>query len=271
MKVLLSAPASFAWRMHGPRLSAGTPSSSWNVQLVQVEHRSAILAWLANRSDRWTLAPVALRSRKAWLKLAQESNIWLEPCGRFMWRTGRMRWQVLQEIAQRAPALGYDCQLLSPQQVLAKTPAANQVGLLGGLYSPSECSVNPRLPCVRFQVGSASAMAFSFRFNTLVTQVDGSHVVLSNGERIAFDRCIVCSGSDLQMLYPQQYAASGIRQCKLQMLRTGPQPANWKIGTHLASGLTLRHYACFQICPHWKRSNNAWPVKHRSLTALEFM
>ena len=33
------------------------------------------------------------------------------------------------------------------------------------------------------------------------------------------------------------------------MLRTRPQPGGWRLGPHAAGGLTLAHYAGFEICP----------------------
>lgn len=53
---------------------------------------------------------------------------------------------------------------------------------------------------------------------------------------------IVAAGADLNILYPDMYAAAGFKRCKLQMLRTPPQPHGWKLDAMLAGGLTLRHY-----------------------------
>ena len=62
-------------------------------------------------------------------------------------------------------------------------------------------------------------------------------------------RVVVCSGSDLVTLYPEVFEQSGLRLCKLQMLRTAKQPSSCVQSAHIASGLTLRHYQSFESCP----------------------
>ena len=69
------------------------------------------------------------------------------------------------------------------------------------------------------------------------------------GEVWHADRVFVCSGTDFETLFPEVFAASGLRRCKLQMMRTGPQPGGWRLGPHLAGGLTLCHYQAFEVCP----------------------
>jgi FAD dependent oxidoreductase TIGR03364 len=57
----------------------------------------------------------------------------------------------------------------------------------------------------------------------------------------------VCSGTDLETLYPEALAAVGLMPCKLQMMRT--PPVGWRLGPMLAAGLTLKHYPAFTACP----------------------
>ena len=71
----------------------------------------------------------------------------------------------------------------------------------------------------------------------------------ADGRAWSADQVLVCSGTDTQTLFPQHFQSSGTRLCKLRMLRTAPQPSAWRLGPHLASGLTLRHYKSFEACP----------------------
>ena len=86
-----------------------------------------------------------------------------------------------------------------------------------------------------------------FVFGTAVTAIESPVLHTGNG-RWQAETVIVCSGDDFETLYPQHYAASGLTRCKLQMMRTAPQPEGWQLGPSLAAGLTLRFYPAFQVC-----------------------
>lgn len=86
-----------------------------------------------------------------------------------------------------------------------------------------------------------------FKFNTVVTDISHPNFV-AGGEAWTCDRLYVCSGTDFETLYPAIYQQSGITKVKLQMLRTVPQPNDWRLGPALCAGLTLTHYTTFAHC-----------------------
>jgi len=66
-----------------------------------------------------------------------------------------------------------------------------------------------------------------------------------------FERCFICTGDELQALYPDALASLGLRRCKLHMMRT--RLVGWSLGPPLAAGLTLGHYDSFAACPSLPR------------------
>lgn len=202
----------------------------------------------------------ALQSRRAWVELSQAANIWLKPCGSVHVVYHVEEWQVLQEFAELAPKQGVSCELMSRDQVLARVPAVCPEGLLGGLWSPTECVVDPPLAIRRIAPYLAERYQVQVRPNTVVVGIEMPYLHLGHGERIRAERVFVCSGTDLETLFPTVYASSGVRKCKLQMMRTVSQPGGWRIGPHLAGGLTLGHYKAFELCstiPAMKRLHTA--------------
>ena len=191
---------------------------------------------------------IALRTRELWLELKKEAGIWVNECGSIHLAHRADEMAVLAEFAQRAPALGYDVRLMTAAEVLEAARAANPEGLLGGLWSPSELCVDPREAIAATADWLHNRHRVEFRFNTLVRAADERGVETADGRRFAAHRTIICSGADFETLFPDVLAKSGLRRCKLQMLRTEPQPGGWRIGPHLASGLTLRHYKNFEVC-----------------------
>lgn len=194
------------------------------------------------------LHDLALRSRAAWLELARAANVWVHECGSLHLAHQPDEWAVLAEFASLARQQGVCCELLPREQVLNRTSAANPQELLGGLWSPTELCVNPRQAIRLIRAWLVERHGVHSQFGTTVVEVADHQLHTAAGERFPFDQLIVCSGADLQTLFPTVFATSGLKRCKLQMLRT-PAPANgWQLGPHLASGLTLRHYSNFAAC-----------------------
>lgn len=199
---------------------------------------------------------LALRSQQLWREAASASGIWLNECGSLHLAHHADELGVLEEFAAQSSAAGTDRTMLTAEQALSLAPAANPEGLCGGLHSVTELGVDPPAAIAGLAAWLTREHAVRFRFSTAVKRIEATagrgdrvEVLLSSDEVQAFDRVIVCCGASLSQLFPAQLAAAGLRPCKLQMLRTVVQPAEWRIGPHLASGLTLRHYRNFDDCP----------------------
>jgi FAD dependent oxidoreductase TIGR03364 len=156
---------------------------------------------------------------------------------------------VLEEFARAAPDLGYACELLTRDEVLRRTDAVNPDGLIGGLASATELAVDPRAASRALPDWLARRFGVRFEFGTAIRDVEEGRVRGADGRCWDFHRTLVCGGADFETLFPEVFRASGLRRCKLQMLATATQPGGWRLGPHLASGLTLRHYANFEVAP----------------------
>ena len=190
----------------------------------------------------------ALRSRARWLELKAQAGLWVSECGSLHLAHEDDEDDLLREFAETAPPRGVKCVYLSRAEVLNRFPVANPAGLRGGLHSPTELAVNPPEAVARLPRFLADAHGVQFRLGETVTSVTMPRITTASGDSWRADRVFVCSGADFETLFPDVFAASGIRRCKLQMMKTRPQPNGWRIGTHLAGGLTLCHYRAFEMC-----------------------
>lgn len=193
------------------------------------------------------LYSIALQSREAWLQLAEKKVLEVETCGSLHVAHQPDEASLLQEFV----ALGtHQAEWLEPDAVHTKTDLANSHGLIGGMYSPTELRVDPRTASRRIAAWLGETMDVDFHFATSVVQVDEGQLTTSDRKQYAAERILICSGSDLNTLYPEHFSQSGLRLCKLQMLRTLPQTnMSPERNAHIASGLTLRHYSSFADCP----------------------
>lgn len=194
-------------------------------------------------------AVIAMRSRQLWMELAESAGFWVNACGSIHLAHHADELAVLEEFTSTTTSRDHSVRMLTADEVMGRAPAVNPNGLLGGMWSRTELCVNSRDVIASLPDWLAEQHGVAFRFDSLVTSVDRGQLTTSKGETINAEHVVICSGSDLQTLFPTVFAESGLRLCKLQMMKTGPQPDGWRIGPHLAGGLTLRHYTSFEACP----------------------
>lgn len=196
---------------------------------------------------------MALRSRELWMHLGEHTDVWVNRCGSLHLAHHDDEWSVLQEYVQQNQSAGNGVELFDPEQTMRKTSAARATGLRGAMWSPAELCVNPPQAIARIPGWLEATYQVECHFNTAVSHIDGNRLLASDGRSWQADQIVVCSGSDFQTLLPEAFQKIDLKVCKLQMMRTSAQPDGWRLGPHLASGLTLRHYESFLQCPSLPR------------------
>jgi D-hydroxyproline dehydrogenase subunit beta len=191
------------------------------------------------------LHAVAQRSRELWLELAVSGVVNLETCGSIHVAHREDEFAVLREFVELG---SHPVEMLSASQVLERCPLVSPQGLYGGMWSSSELRVDPRRAAARIATWLAEQPNVTIAFDTAITSVQENQLRSSDGRCWQAERIVICSGSDLQTLYPAVLQSAGLRLCKLQMLQISGEPTTSPM-PHIASGLTLRHYNAFGACP----------------------
>jgi len=181
---------------------------------------------------------MALRSREIWIEALAAARLPHFATGSLHVVYREDEATVAREFCEVAPKLGYRCQWLGAADVLERSAAVRPERLLGAIWSPTEISVDSRVALAHLPWYLGEQYGVDFRWRTAVTAID----------RAEYGATVVCTGHDFETLYPDAFRASGLTRCKLQMMRTGPQPDGWQLGPALAAGLTLRFYESFRVC-----------------------
>lgn len=190
---------------------------------------------------------LALRSREIWLEMLAESKVPYLATGSLHATYREDEAALGQEFSRNAPALGYQCAWLTADETLARSQALKPEGLLGALWSATELTVDPRQVIGSLPRFLRERYAVYFHFNTAVQRVEHGCLFTADA-RCDADAIVVAGGDDFQTLFPECFRLSGLTRCKLQMMRTPPQPEGWSLGPSLAFGLSFRHYPAFDLC-----------------------
>lgn len=190
---------------------------------------------------------MAMRSRAIWTEVLEDARLPYRPTGSLHVVYRQEEADLAKEFCERAPAHGYSCHWLLPREVLEKSDAVIADGLRGAIWSGTELTIDPRKIIGELPRFLTEKFGVQFRFGSAVHSI-GLPKLEAGVETWMVQHAIVCSGDDFETLYPESFGASGITRCKLQMMRTPPQPSGWELGPSLAAALTLRFYPAFEIC-----------------------
>lgn len=161
---------------------------------------------------------------------------------------------VLEEFSRIGPAKGYACRLLGTRESVSLNPSIRPDTCLGSLHFPDDLRVEPRKLFAGLIPWMTRSLGCHYLPNTVATaaESDGrdSVVTTAAGNRFRSRHLFVCTGGDFRTLFPRVFAEAGLSLCRLQMMRTRPHPS--PLPTTLASGLSLRWYPSFQMCPAWQ-------------------
>lgn len=194
-----------------------------------------------------TLLKTAQRSLQHWLDVLPQANLWHDRVGSMHVAYHEDEAAVLEEFVRSSPGQDYSVELFNAQQAKAKSPALRSEGLRAALWSPGEICVDPRQVVSQLPAWLSKTFGVTFQFSHLVTGYSEGKVT-AQGNSFAAKQLWVCSGDDLQTLYPQELLKLDLFRCKLQMMRTQLYSGTFKLGPMLAAGLTLCHYKTFQSC-----------------------
>ena len=189
----------------------------------------------------------AMRSREIWSEVGAAAGLFLDPSGSLHLAYQAEEWALLQEFAASPLGSSFGRMLLTPKETIARSAAVELTGLRGALWSPTEATVDPREAIAALPAWLHATYGVTLQFGTTLRSVALPQLQTTAGVWQA-DRVVVCSGQDFETLYPECFQREPITRCKLQMLRTPPQPDQWPLGPALCAGLTLTHYDSFKSC-----------------------
>lgn len=192
------------------------------------------------------LYQLARRSVSIWKEILRGSDLWHDPCGSLHLAYHEDEQLILQEFAEQA-GTERPGKLLWPGQITSRYPAVRPEGLRRGWFSPTEITVDPRQVIAELPAWLTRTFGITFFFDAQVTAFDRPRIITTAGDFEA-DQLLVCTGADFRELAPEAFAGSGLKPCKLQMMRSQPYDS-FRLGPMLAAGLTLRHYKAFANCP----------------------
>lgn len=186
----------------------------------------------------------AMLTRSIWKEICLEAGIWNDPKGSLHLAYSELEMHVMEQFHSSVQG-SRKCTLLDSSSALRLSSAIVSNGLRGALYSPDEMILDSPKAIKTLPNYLEEKYGVKFLWNSHVNHVETGKVYIGQLE-MSFDEIYICNGPDFENLFPEEYLNLPITKCKLQMMRMGVQPDNWRLGPSLCGGLSLTHYASFK-------------------------
>ncbi len=213
-----------------------------NQRAIGASIRNFGMIWPIGQPDG-ELYERAMLSRRIWKEVCDDAKIWYDEAGSLHVAHADDEAAVLEELSEIYKHRGY--QFLTKEETIKKSAVVVAGNLQGGLYSPHEMIVDPRVAIAKIPAWLSEKYGVEFLFGKAVTDI-AYPSVYTGTEECEADEIYVCSGMDFETLYPQLFAGLPITKCKLQMMRMSAQPANERMGAAVCGSLSLIHYQGFK-------------------------
>ncbi|MDP3392757.1 TIGR03364 family FAD-dependent oxidoreductase [Sediminibacterium sp.] len=204
------------------------------------------MVWPIGQPDG-ELYQLAKKSSQIWRDISNSVGMWYNQSGSLHVAYSSEEWIILNELFAQFEKEGRPITLLTPSQISIKYPLVKQNNLYGGLFSADEMIVDPRIAVANVSDFLESFSGVQFLWNHTVQEV-GTGFVKSGNKLLKADKIVICSGQDIETLFPETFISLPIVKCKLQMIRMSA-PNNKLIGTSVCGGLSLLHYTSFKSAP----------------------
>ncbi|MDF0529287.1 TIGR03364 family FAD-dependent oxidoreductase [Tsukamurella sp. 8F] len=185
------------------------------------------------------LAELAAVSRERWLAVTERAGISALQSGGIAVARSPQEQAVLDELRSRRPGA---LELLTAAQVRAALGGCGE-DVVGGAHLRADLRVDPRTTVDDLARWLATQPNASVHFRTAYLGTDGTHAETTRG-RIRADRIIVCTGHDLDHLYPALAEQHDVRRCALQMGLVDA-PGGRTIAPAVLTGTSLLRYDAF--------------------------
>lgn len=186
----------------------------------------------------------SMRSREKWLEMSEKAGYWVSKSGSLFLAYHQAEMDLLLDYHQN---MGYKTALLKPDQIQTKFPYVNMHGLLGGLFSQTELTIDPRKAIYALTNWLSTQDLCDVQFNEHVTHAETGWVQTTKTKYEA-EHILICSGADYQYLFTDVFLQASRKKCKLQMMRTQPVPNSFVLGAAVCGGLSLKHFDSFHAC-----------------------